>query len=375
MSSIPLMAEDQQKSPSRPKKGKYNVKKYSREYLSSIGPTPWLRHDPGCGIYEVLKSLVLLPFVLPRLVLIFAPVVFIVIPFGMLLGVGHDHNRPLTPWKQSFFNFMLKILARWILFGLGFWWISIEGRKFKGKGENRPPFVISNHCGYLEILMYTYLFPVPAYVAKEDVQRYPVVGKFATMIGSMYVARTGSDRAAQNTRIVEALMNKAENWNGTGPQILLFPEGTATNGRVLLEFKSGVFRSGAPVQPVILKHPASHFNPVWEAINPYKHFIRLMLQFFNRAHVTILPVYHPTEEERADADLYAANVRQLIAEKGQFPLADGYPIREKTPWHDFSRFGRLNEEEYLAARAELRKGKMPSPPRITHPDGTVTEGQ
>ena len=36
-------------------------------------------------------------------------------------------------------------------------------------------------------------------------------------------------------------------------QLLVFPEGTTTNGRALVHFKSGCFRSGVPVQPVLAR--------------------------------------------------------------------------------------------------------------------------
>ncbi len=36
--------------------------------------------------------------------------------------------------------------------------------------------------------------------------------------------------------------------------MLLFPEGTTTNGRFMLPFKSGAFLAGAPLQPVVLRY-------------------------------------------------------------------------------------------------------------------------
>ena len=44
---------------------------------------------------------------------------------------------------------------------------------------------------------------------------------------------------------------------GEGPHrrpILLFPEGTTTNGQYLLGFRTGSFIAGVPVQPIILKY-------------------------------------------------------------------------------------------------------------------------
>lgn len=41
--------------------------------------------------------------------------------------------------------------------------------------------------------------------------------------------------------------------------MLLFPEGTTTNGRYLLPFKSGAFLAGCPLQPVILQYKQASF--------------------------------------------------------------------------------------------------------------------
>lgn len=36
--------------------------------------------------------------------------------------------------------------------------------------------------------------------------------------------------------------------------LLLFPEGTTTNGRFLLPFKTGAFLAGLPLQPVVIQY-------------------------------------------------------------------------------------------------------------------------
>lgn len=160
---------------------------------------------------------------------------------------------------------------------------------------------------------------------------------------------------------------RANCWTGHGVQTVVFPEGSTTNGSVLLEFKSGVFRSGSPVQPFVMKAPNNAVNWPWEAINPIKHVLRLLLQFRNRAELTVLPVYIPREAEKADPELYASNVRVEIAKAGGFGLADGYRVREELLWHKFMRFGVIDEAEYLAARDKMREGKLPSPPVISAP--------
>lgn len=38
-----------------------------------------------------------------------------------------------------------------------------------------------------------------------------------------------------------------------------------------------------------------------------------MAQFYSRCEIEFLPVYTPSEEEKADANLYAKNVRDIMA--------------------------------------------------------------
>ena len=45
--------------------------------------------------------------------------------------------------------------------------------------------------------------------------------------------------------ITKRALNQKD-WN----QIAIFPEGTCTNGTVLINFKAGAFNPGVPVQPV-----------------------------------------------------------------------------------------------------------------------------
>lgn len=47
------------------------------------------------------------------------------------------------------------------------------------------------------------------------------------------------------------------------PRVLLFPEGTTTNGRVIISFQLGAFIPGFPIQPVVVRYPHIHFDQSW----------------------------------------------------------------------------------------------------------------
>ena len=57
------------------------------------------------------------------------------------------------------------------------------------------------------------------------------------------------------------------------PSILIYPEGTTTNGKYIISFKRGAFAHMFPVKIFCLKYDARNFHPAVEPLNPLLHFI------------------------------------------------------------------------------------------------------
>ena len=65
------------------------------------------------------------------------------------------------------------------------------------------------------------------------------------------------------------------------PSILIYPEGTTTNGKYIISFKRGAFAHMFPVKIFCLKYDARYviklkkrnFHPAVEPLNPFLHFI------------------------------------------------------------------------------------------------------
>ncbi|XP_073275712.1 lysophospholipid acyltransferase LPEAT1-like isoform X3 [Primulina huaijiensis] len=185
----------------------------------------------------------------------------------------------------------------------------------------RPGAIVSNHISYIDIL-YHMSSSFPSFVAKRSVAELPLVGLISKCLGCVYVHRglKSSDfkgvSGIVNERILEAHQDKS------APHMMLFPEGTTTNGDYLLKFKTGAFLAKTQVLPVILRYPYQRFSAAWDSISGMRHLILLLCQFVNYIEVTKLPVYHPSEQERKDPKLYAEHVRQLMALKGNLILSD-----------------------------------------------------
>ncbi|KAL7207778.1 hypothetical protein ACSBR1_029680 [Camellia fascicularis] len=244
-------------------------------------------------------------------------------------------------WRRAVIVRSGRFLARVMLFVLGFYWINETYRNLDIDSETecndlseepkRPGAIISNHISYLDILYHMSSF-FPSFVAKRSVAKLPLVGLISKCLGCVFVQRESKSSdfkgvsAVVNERVREAHQNKF------APMMMLFPEGTTTNGDFLLPFKTGAFLSKAPVLPVILRYPYQRFSPAWDSISGVRHILLLLCQFVNYLEVTRLPVYSPSQQEKDDPKLYAENVRRLMAREGNLTMSD-IGLAEKRIYH------------------------------------------
>ena len=135
--------------------------------------------------------------------------------------------------------------------------------------------LVSNHLSYLDILILSALTPA-IFVAKREVKNWPVFGLFARMAGTLFVDRQRRMPAVASSTSIEALL-------AGGALVVLFPEGTSSDGKTVLPFKSAL------LEPVTTgRHPLSasaidyglHDGDVSEEICYWKDMI-LLPHLFN----------------------------------------------------------------------------------------------
>lgn len=254
-------------------------------------------------------------------------------------GEGEGYAR-LNGWRREGVVRCGRALSRAMMFVFGFYWINVYDRRFPNaedepldqcKNMERPGAIVSNHVSYVDIL-YHMSASVPSFVAKRSVARLPLVGLVSKCLGCIFVQRESkaSDFKGVSGAVTERIQRA--NQQKDAPIMLLFPEGTTTNGDYLLPFKTGAFLAKAPVQPVILRYPYKRFSPAWDSMSGARHVFLLLCQFANYLEVVHLPVYHPSEQEKEDPKLYANNVRKLMAAEGNLILSD-LGLAEKRVYH------------------------------------------
>jgi 1-acyl-sn-glycerol-3-phosphate acyltransferase len=155
-----------------------------------------------------------------------------------------------------------KVVSRWIR---GFTWlirailnikITVEGNA--GQLERGGYVILSNHFGYLDGIVLGSLFPV-IFVSKREVKSWPIIGQWTTLCGSVFINR-------QRKGLIPLAVTEISQKLKQGANILLFPEGAATNGDRVLPFQTAPLaaplRSRAIIVPITLAYQSVNGQPV-----------------------------------------------------------------------------------------------------------------
>lgn len=136
--------------------------------------------------------------------------------------------------------------------------------------------IISNHVSCLDILYYMSTI-YPSFVSKESVANEFFVGCSAKAMKCVFVSKENSD---DRKRAYELLMKRQQEIHDdmtySKPPLVIFPEGTTTNGMGVIEFKKGAFSQLLPLQPIVLIYGSSKFLPSFDIL-PHYIFLPLLL--------------------------------------------------------------------------------------------------
>ncbi|MCZ7594454.1 MAG: 1-acyl-sn-glycerol-3-phosphate acyltransferase [Hyphomicrobium sp.] len=112
--------------------------------------------------------------------------------------------------------------------------ISIDGEV----ARDRPVLLVANHTTWLDIPVLSAVAPV-SFVAKKEVGNWPFVASLARLQRSVFVDRTRRIAVGQVAgEIVERLAQ--------GDAIVLFAEGTSSDGNRVLPFMTSLFAAAKP---------------------------------------------------------------------------------------------------------------------------------
>ena len=117
----------------------------------------------------------------------------------------------------------------------------------------RPLLIAANHASWKDILVLGSVADV-VYIAKSEVRGWPVFGLLARLQATIFVER--EQRRTTGDQVDEIARRLAD-----GEIVVLFPEGTTSDGNQLLEIKTSLFGAAASAVPHT-REGVVHIQPV-----------------------------------------------------------------------------------------------------------------
>lgn len=222
--------------------------------------------------------------------------------FALALGTGalFVQHRPLQ-----------RRAARWWLAQL----TAIVGARIRVHGA--PPaqaaLYVCNHVSWLDIAVLGGQVPVH-FLSKAEVGQWPLIGRLATAAGTLYIHR-GRGQVRERTRQVAAHV-------AAGRPVIVFPEGTTTDGRDVRAFHAPLFAAatdgGCLLQPLALRYRDAAGRP--HARVPFigddefhTHLWQLLREDCIEVELAFLPPRQARgEDPRALAESVHAGVRAFV---------------------------------------------------------------
>ncbi|MEM7695210.1 MAG: lysophospholipid acyltransferase family protein [Pseudomonadota bacterium] len=131
--------------------------------------------------------------------------------------------------------------------------------------EKRPLLLIANHASWLDICVLGSVMEL-SFISKSEVASWPVFGLFAKLQRSVFVKREARAKTGKVANEIAARLSE-------GDVLVLFGEGTSSNGIHVLPFRTALVggaaqaareasAGGVTVQPVAINYTQIHGVPI-----------------------------------------------------------------------------------------------------------------
>lgn len=189
--------------------------------------------------------------------------------------------------------------------------VIVQGEPAKG-----PVLMVANHVSWLDILLLASVAN-PRFLSKAEIRKWPLIGWAGQQIDTLFIRRgERSASEAASAGIAEGLTQ--------GNRILIFPEGTTTEGKVVKRLHARLFgaaiNTSSLVQPIVIHYTddnnASHTSERIHFVGSQNLIINLWLLLGCEnptAYVYCLPTIDSTGHTRnaVSGDVHQAMQRAL----------------------------------------------------------------
>jgi 1-acyl-sn-glycerol-3-phosphate acyltransferase len=204
-------------------------------------------------------------------------------------------------------------------------------------GETPPGKVssvlfVANHVSWMDILVMNACRRV-RFVARAEVRQWPLVGWMAVRTGTIFIKRTSPRELARVTKSISTFLRR-------GDCIVLFSEGTTTDGTFVHAFHSGLFESAIAAEALIwpvgisycrLDNSLDTDSPVVGSQSLIASIVKILAQPAMRVQISFTD---PVESSAGDRHKLTAwchqSIEQSLAVYQQPPEPSRFPLRYPT---------------------------------------------
>ena len=168
------------------------------------------------------------------------------------------------------------------------------GEDYSFSPNEKYSLIISNHTGFYDIIMNMAINSC-GFMAKDETKNVPFVGTIAKGINCLFVKRESEEDRERIFKILEQRQKDFYEGRILAP-LLLFPEGTTTNGKYILKFKKGAFYNLLPIKPQLILLEDDVNYSVGIGVCPVElNYFRSLCYLGCKMYLCELPVIKPTE--------------------------------------------------------------------------------
>lgn len=271
------------------------------------GTPQWPNGGPHKTIFAVLIAVIFGPL---RIFIIVLSLIYMSLASRLLL-IGHTRGENLTPLRRLLVVLLVRPVFRIILFFFGFIYVNESG---KPTSKSLVPILIANHIGGPWEAAYLMWRANASIVAEVSKVKHWAIRPIFDALEGIPVDRAAIPGGSAGDAVRAAILAAAR--ESTTPIVLIFPEGTCSNGTALLAFKTGAFTPRLPIQSAAVSYSGRKSLDIsWVSVGPGPAVIilRLLSSLYIPMKVRWLPPRHPRAEELG-ADHGLAFMRSIRAE-------------------------------------------------------------
>jgi len=213
--------------------------------------------------------------------------------------------------------------------------------------------LISNHLSYMDILLLSSMTPC-CFLSKAEVRRWPVFGWIAQLAGTIFLDRKNPAALLRANDQLRALLAQ-------GVLVVLFPEGTTSDGSSVLPFHASLFQtaveSDIPLTPAYITYRISEGSLAedvcfWGDMTLVPHLWNLFSKSVLHAFVIFGATERGFENRKEAAERMHSRVTALADEQKTTPETSGH-APEKAPDKHGERVAAGPAHVTRAKRAEM----------------------